>query len=333
MVTNRYDVDGEAEPISPGDGWWAAVMSDELGNGARADRSGWTGSPSTGIWDARRANEPPSADWKTVQEFYESDQTLELKVVGHNRGGLLVAISTLRGFVPASHLITYPARAGEEERKNYLARWVDQTLVLKVIELDPARGRIVLSERAALAGPGRRRQLLNGLEPGSVLKGTITNLTHFGAFVDLGGVEGLIHVSEVSWGRVDHPEDVLSLGQEVTVYVLSVDRDHARVALSLRRLQPDPWATVQDRYTIGQVVEGTITNVVDFGAFACIEQGLEGLIHVSELAEGNFMHPRNVVHEGEVVSARILSIDGSHRRLGLSLRQAEGSDYQVTPIH
>ena len=161
---------------------------------------------------------------------------------------------------------------------------------------------------------------MNTLDSGSVVHGSITNLCDFGAFVDLGGLEGLIHISELSWGRVGHPTDMLQRGQEIDAYVLSVDRENARIALSLKRLFPDPWKTVGERYSIGQMVSGTITNVVDFGAFACIEEGLEGLIHVSELAEGHFLHPRNVVAEGQLVQARILSIDSEARRLGLSLR-------------
>jgi small subunit ribosomal protein S1 len=151
----------------------------------------------------------------------------------------------------------------------------------------------------------------------------VTNLCSFGAFVDLGGLEGLVHVSELSWGRVNHPSDILDKNQPVDVYVLNVNRDRGRVGLSIKRLQPDPWQSVEDHYHTGQTVEGVITHVVDFGAFARIEDGLEGLIHVSELAEGNFVHPRNVVQEGETVVARILNIDSERRRIGLSIRQAK----------
>lgn len=151
----------------------------------------------------------------------------------------------------------------------------------------------------------------------------MTNLCSFGAFVDLGGLEGLIHVSELSWGRVEHPGDALEKNQPVEVYVLNIDRDRGRVGLSIKRLQPDPWQSVEDRYQIGQTVESTITHVTDFGAFARVEQGLEGLIHISELAEGNFLHPRNIVQEGDTVTARILNIDSERRRMGLSLRQVK----------
>jgi small subunit ribosomal protein S1 len=150
----------------------------------------------------------------------------------------------------------------------------------------------------------------------------VTNLCSFGAFVDLGGIEGLVHVSELSWGRVEHPSDVLETGQEVEAYVLNIDHERGRVGLSIKRLKPDPWQAVEERYRVGQIIEGTVTHVVDFGAFTRVEEGLEGLIHVSELAEGNFFHPRNVVREGDVVHVRILNIDSERRRMGLSLRQA-----------
>jgi small subunit ribosomal protein S1 len=164
-------------------------------------------------------------------------------------------------------------------------------------------------------------RLLAELCEGDIKRGRVTNLCSFGAFVDLGGIEGLIHVSEMSWGRVGHPSDVLRIGDEVEVYVINVNREEKKIGLSLKRLQPDPWATVEERYQVGQLVQGTITNVVSFGAFARIEEGVEGLIHISELAEGNFLHPRNVVKEGDVVTARILNIDSANHRLGLSLRR------------
>ena len=168
---------------------------------------------------------------------------------------------------------------------------------------------------------------------GAARRGYVTNVCAFGAFVDLGGLEGLIHISEISWGRVSHPGDVLKTGDPVEVYVISVDRAAKRVALSLKRLRPDPWATVAERYSVGQLVKGTVTNVVNFGAFVRLEEGLEGLIHVSELAEGQFLHPRNVVSEGDAVVARVLSIDGAQRRLALSLRRvAEEHSSVVVPV-
>lgn len=260
------------------------------------------------------------ADWLEIQQITTSDHAIVLNVIGYNRGGLLVEWRTLRGFVPASQLINFPTTTNNVIRRNALIERVGQTLTLRVIELSAEKNRLILSERAAQAEPGERADILNRLKPGDTISGQITNLCDFGAFVDLGGLEGLIHISELSWGRVGHPANMLERGQVVDVYVLAVDRENARVALSIKRLRPDPWKLVGEKYKIGEIVEGQITNVVDFGAFACIEEGLEGLIHVSELAEGHFLHPRNVVSEGQVVRARILSIDGHARRLGLSLR-------------
>lgn len=259
-------------------------------------------------------------DWEELARLMSADETILLPVVSYNRGGLLVEWRSLRGFVPASQLLNFPSTSNSAVRRSALARYVGHTLRLRIIELNAEQNRLILSERAAQVAAGERAQLLSHLAPGDCVTGHVTNLCNFGAFIDLGGLEGLIHISELSWGRVSHPADMLKRGQEVKAYVLNVDRENGRIALSLKRLHPDPWATVAERYKIGQLVTGTITNVVDFGAFACIEEGLEGLIHVSELAEGHFLHPRNVVTEGQLVQARILSIDSQARRLGLSLR-------------
>jgi small subunit ribosomal protein S1 len=245
---------------------------------------------------------------------------LSLKVVGYNRGGLLVEWRSLRGFVPASQLVSFPETQFERERRSALIERVGEVLQLRVIELDQEKNRLIFSQRAAQVAPGTREYVLAHLTRGEIVSGAVTNLCEFGAFVDLGGVEGLVHISELSWGRVGHPTDLLTRGEEVRAIVLDIDSRQGRVALSIKRLTPDPWLTVHERYQVGEIVEGRITNVVDFGAFACIEIGLEGLIHFSELAEGHFLHPRNVVAEGETVRARILSIDGDARRLGLSLR-------------
>jgi len=255
----------------------------------------------------------------------ENGDILELEVTGYNRGGLLVTLGGLRGFVPASQLLKPPRQADEEGRMAELASRVGEVLSLKIIELDRDRNRLILSERAANTEETQAEKLLAEICEGDIRRGRVTNLCSFGAFVDLGGIEGLIHISELSWGRVAHPSDVLKSGEEVEVYVLNVDRERRRIGLSLRRLKPDPWSTVEERYHVGQIVQGVITNVVSFGAFARLEEGLEGLIHISELAEGNFLHPRNVVKEGDVVTARIIHIDGKKHRLGLSLRQVNNN--------
>jgi small subunit ribosomal protein S1 len=248
---------------------------------------------------------------------------VELPVIGFNRGGLLVEARSLRGFVPVSHLLDFEGGVPEQDRQGRLAAYVGSRLCLKVIEHDTGRGRLVLSQRAAQSGPGQRLSLLTSLLPGDVVSGIVTNITRFGVFVDLGGVEGLIHVSELSWGRVRHPQDVVACGQQLRVKVLSVERQHCRVALSLKELLPDPWQKIAEQHAVGDLVEGVITNVVRFGAFVGLPEGLEGLIHISELGEGSLLHPRNAVREGERVRARIIHLDPASRRLGLSLRQVQ----------
>jgi small subunit ribosomal protein S1 len=258
--------------------------------------------------------------WAEMRRCFDAGEVLELEVVGHNRGGILVDCERLQGFVPASQLVGFKHTSGED-RSTQLSELVGQRLRLKIIELDQDWNRLILSERAAESGAGSPKEILDQLRPGEVCDGWITNLCPFGAFVDLGGVEGLIHISELSWGRVESPHEVLSTGNKVQVYVLNVDRERHRVGLSLKRLRPNPWSSVEENYQVGQLVAGRVTNVVDFGAFVRIEEGLEGLIHVSELAEGSFLHPRNVVQEGEEVTVRIIRIDSHNHRLGLSIRQ------------
>lgn len=323
------------QPVPPplDEGYWVALLQEGefAQNAVEPEQDGfgdqWDG------YGAQPLDEIPlscddctTTDWEVVRQTHEADEAVTLPVIGCNRGGLLVSWNSLRGFVPASQLVDAPATDDGFSRRDELADHVGQQLRLRVIELNPTQNRLILSERAAQVKAGTRASVLSTLKVGDTCTGRVTNLCDFGAFIDLGGVEGLIHISELSWGRVGHPKDLLRRGQDVRVYVMDVDQDHGRVALSLKRLQPDPWETVEARYKIGQVVEGVITNVVDFGAFACIEDGLEGLIHVSELAEGHFLHPRNVVREGQTVNARILNIDGTARRLGLSLRQSDNGN-------
>jgi len=315
-------------PLPPDEGYWEALLKE-----GEIVAEGGTPRQKDGPWDdfeldgqtdllsQVNAHNGSQADWEQVQQVFDSDTTVELRVIGHNRGGLLVEWNSLRGFIPASQLVDFPVMADPRNRREALADRIGQTINLRVIELDRIQNRLILSERAAQVQPGTRANVLHQIKPGDTCEGQVTNLCDFGVFVDLGGLEGLIHISELSWGRVGHPRDILSRGDTVKVYVMNVDQGQGRVALSLKRLRPDPWQTVETRYQVGQIVEGLITNVVDFGAFACIEEGLEGLIHVSELAEGHFLHPRNVVREGDTVKAKILNIDGRARRLGLSLRR------------
>ena len=259
--------------------------------------------------------------WKDAEETFRNGQAVEGIVTGWNRGGLLVRWNHLQGFVPASQLKQVPSLEDDSSRDEQLARWVGEDLTLNIIELDRSRNRLVFSERATMWGPKEGERLLAEIAPGETRAGYVSNLCGFGAFVDLGGIDGLIHLSELSWGRVGHPREVLAIGQEVQVYVMSVDKSNRRIALSLKRLQPDPWTIVSEKYHLGQLVPATITNVVNFGAFAQIEDGLEGLVHISELSETRIAHPAEVVRPGDQVQVRILRIDSVNHRLGLSMCQ------------
>jgi small subunit ribosomal protein S1 len=283
------------------------------------------------VLGADRNGAAPAEDWLWARRLYEADEPIELPVIGHNRGGLLVQAQSLRGFVPVSHLLEIAPGLGEADRARAMAAMLGRPLRLKVIEYDPERGRLVLSERAAQAAAGRRTELLEGLRPAQRVRGTITNLTAFGAFVDLGGIEGLIHVSELSWGRVRHPADVVHCGEVVEAVVLSVDPEQGRIALSRKSLEPDPWQTAEERFHPGDRVEGIVTNVVKFGAFVGLGKGLEGLIHVSELGEGPLMDPRNAVREGERVQARVVRVDAAARRIALSLRDLDDGLLEESP--
>ena len=262
-------------------------------------------------------------DWRRAEKLLEEDGIFEGTVSGCNKGGLLVYFGRIRGFVPASQVAGLSRRSRHQSRMDMLAKMEGQELVLKVIEVDRQRRRLILSERAASREwrEKRKEELLNELQEGDIRMGSVRNLCDFGAFVDLGGADGLIHISELSWRRVKHAREVLGVGDEVEVYVLRVDRERKRIGLSLKRLKPDPWHLTEEKYEVGQAVKGVITNVTDFGAFARIEDGIEGLIHVSELSEGDFS-PQDLVREGEEVYLKILSIDADRQRMGLSLKQA-----------
>ena len=306
------------EPLD--EAWWSALLAEEerYAGGRGAQR----GEESGELHDNHSAMVTRSGgvDWAQVEQLFERDETISLTVTGFNRGGLLVEGQGIHGFLPISHLVQVSSEVLEEEREEILAEYVGRSLYLKVIECEPSRGRVVFSERAALASAGRRIELLNELKPGDCTRGVVTNITDFGIFVDLGGVEGLVHVSEISWGRVRHPSDAARLGQEVTAYVINVDQERGRIALSLKRLCNNPWEYAEEHYQPGQVVDAVVTSVVNFGAFARLEEGLDGLIHVTEMGqEGEQINPIDLLSEGQPVKVRILHIDAGRQRLGLSL--------------
>jgi small subunit ribosomal protein S1 len=245
----------------------------------------------------------------------------------------VVKVGRLRGFIPASQVL--PQEPGEEKLpvEQRLKRRVGQKIWARIIEVDPEANRLILSEREAQKELQKRQkeELLARLEPGMRVKGRVISLTDFGAFVDLGGVDGLIHISELSWRRVRHPRDVLSVGQEVEVEVIGVDRERKRVALSRKRVEPDPWQEAISHLREGQLVEVVITRLMNFGAFAALKEfpEVEGLIHISELAEHRVNHPKEVVREGEELVVRLIRIDAENRRLALSLRRVASPEYAM----
>ncbi len=272
-------------------------------------------------------------DWRKAEELFESQEMFSGDAAGYNKGGLIVRVGKVRGFVPASQLASARLRQPRDDKSSEPA-WeslVGETLQLKVIEIDRSRNRLILSERAAIREwrKAQKEKLLEELSEGEVRTGEVISLADFGAFVDLGGADGLIHLSELSWKRVNHPREVLKVGDEVEVYVINVDQERRRIGLSLKRLQPDPWTLVEDKYQVNQLVEGSITKLVKFGAFARLakDEEIEGLIHISELSEGHIAHPREVVEEGQVVTLRIIRIDADRRRMGLSLKRVDQAEY------
>lgn len=320
---NNQHIAGEV----PDEAWWAAILAEENTRITGLHRQAESSTRSE-----FKPTLPPLAsktgvvNWSHAQSLYTQDETVWLCVVGQNRGGLLVEGDGLYGFVPVSHLVQLSPEMDESEGtlSSILTGYMGRKLKLKVIECDQQRGRIVFSERAALAGPGRRNILLNELDQGAIVSGVITNITDFGVFVDLGGLEGLIHVSELSWGRVRHPEDAVVLGTEIQAYVIGVDKSRSRVALSIKRLRPNPWESAEAHYHPGQIVDAEITCIVPYGAFARLEDGLDGLIHITEMAHmsaiGDATPSQNFLHEGQQVKVRILHVDSLRQRLGLSLK-------------
>jgi predicted RNA-binding protein with RPS1 domain len=273
--------------------------------------------------------------WRVAEELYKHGETLKAKVTDYIQGGLMVDVSGVRGFVPISQLLNFTgeevAAGGDNpEAEAKLQNMVGKGLHLKIIEINQERKRLILSEHLAFQEwrQRRREELLDELKPGEVHRGVVSNLANFGAFVDLRGAEGLIHIDQLAWSRVEHPSEVLKVGQEVEVQVLSVDREKKKIALSLNRADVNPWATVEQRYTPGQVVTGIITKIAPFGAFARIEDGVEGLIHLSELMPG--MDPKTGLREGQSVQLRILRFDAERHRLALSMRQVDEPDPVVT---
>jgi small subunit ribosomal protein S1 len=259
--------------------------------------------------------------WRVLQQRYEEGEAFEAEVTGSNKGGLLVNVEGVHAFVPLSQVVGVRP---DQEGEGGLSSVVGKQLRLKVIEINRRRNRVILSERAALQEwrSQQKDRLLAELKEGEIRKGRVSSVRSFGVFIDLGGADGLAHLSEVSWDRNRTPEDMYRIGDEVDVYVMKVDPETKKIALSLRRAQPQAWDDIVDKYQVGRVVPGMVTKLVTFGAFARIEGPVEGLIHVSELVDRRIQHPKEVVREGDLLPLKIVRIERDRHRLGLSLREA-----------
>jgi small subunit ribosomal protein S1 len=269
--------------------------------------------------------------WRAMQERFDAGEIVEARVIDHNKGGLIVDLG-VRGFVPISQIVDFPRRPRDEQPRDAaqeiaekLQPFVGRTLRLKILEVNRKANRLILSEKVALYEERRekRDELFSSLETGQRVTGVVRSIAPFGVFVDLGGIDGLVHKSELSWNKVNNPETAYQIGDEVEAEVIDINHERGRISLSIRRLQPDPWQESVAKYKIGDVIEGTVTKLVNFGAFVRVEEGLEGLIHISELSHQRVAHPGDVVQEGQQVKLRIISLDSERHRLGLSLKQAE----------
>jgi small subunit ribosomal protein S1 len=261
--------------------------------------------------------------WRVLEKAMDNNETCKGVITGSNRGGAVVESEGVQGFVPLSQLVG-PARelyvpGGEPPKEGFIGMEVE----FKIIELNRRRNRAIFSERAALQAwkQIQKMRLVQELTEGEIRKGRVAGISNFGAFVDLGGADGLIHISELSWEPVKSPDEIVTVGEEIDVFVLRVDRENLKIALSLRRLQPEPWDEIETKFSVGQTVTGTVTKLANFGAFARIDRGIEGLIHISELAHQVIKHPRDVVNEGDELQLKIIRIEPERRRLGLSLKQ------------
>jgi small subunit ribosomal protein S1 len=275
-----------------------------------------------------RAREEVS--WTRTEELLTSKEVYHSSIVGYNKGGLIVPVGGLRGFVPSSQIsLSRRASLSGETPDQRWSKMIGQEIDVVVIEVDRERRRLILSERAASTETREtlKERVIEELKEGEIRTGRVTSLADFGAFVNINGADGLVHLSEISWDRIQHPGEVLKVGQEVKVKVISIDREKKRIGLSIRQLLEDPWTQKSTRFTVGQLIEATITRLTKFGAFARLEDDLEGLIHISEISEKRIEHPKEVLHEGEQVTLRIIKIDPENHRIGLSLRRVESMAY------
>lgn len=273
-------------------------------------------------------------DWEAALAQMESGKLYTGEVVAANKGGLIVPYGDLRGFVPASHIPNVPRNLDDDARVQHLSGFVGQSLTVKIIEVNPQRRRLVLSQREAqrMAREQAKTELLESLNEGDIVRGRVSSLRDFGAFIDLGGADGLVHVSEMAWRRIRHPNELLQVGMEVEVYVLQLDHEGNRIGLSLKRLHPNPWVEVEENCQVGQLVEGTITRVVSFGAFVELDNGIEALLHLSEMDDPPPHVPEEVVTPGERIVAKVINLEPQRQRMGLSLKELTDEERNVVSV-
>jgi small subunit ribosomal protein S1 len=275
-----------------------------------------------------RAREEES--WKKAEDLLASKKTFESKITGYNKGGLIVDLDTIRGFIPASQisLSRRAAMSGDTPEQRW-SKMIDEPVKVCVIEVDRERRRLIISERAASTETREtlKERVIDNLNEGDIRTGRVTSLADFGAFINISGADGLVHLSEISWDHIKHPNEALEIGQEVKVKVISVDKEKKRIGLSIRQTQEDPWADRVAKYQVGQLVEGTITRLTKFGAFAKLDDEIEGLIHISEISEKRIEHAKEVLKEGEKVTLRVIKIDPANHRIGLSVRRVDSMAY------
>jgi small subunit ribosomal protein S1 len=318
QVENLRMDDFPGVPVEPDESWWTSVLMDE----PQIEEQMADIEPCD--LDEKCLNQTDQivtpVNWEKIKSLYKNDEIISLDVVNFNQGGVLVENGDVKGFVPASHLIDLPVNISDEDREFYLTSYLDRKISLKVIECEPKKERVVFSERAALAGAGQRKELLQSLTEGDIVSGTVTNITSFGVFVDLGGVEGLIHISELSWGRVQHPSMILRIGEYVDTMVIEIFEKQGRIALSLKRLEMNPWDSLSTKLSPGDIVDAEISSIEKYGAFARLNEGIEGLIHVSSMIiPEDCKKIDDFLFEGLPVQVGIISIDPDKRRLGLKL--------------
>jgi small subunit ribosomal protein S1 len=270
-----------------------------------------------------------SLGWEIVEKIQATNEPLDGLVEGYNKGGLIVLVNGLRGFVPSSQLSASRRSVMQSESPDKWGKMIGETISVKIIEIDRARRRLILSEKAANPESKQsvKERLLEDIKEGQIYTGRVTSIADFGAFVNINGADGLVHLSEITWDRISNPSEILEVGQEVKVKVINIDKEKKRIGLSIRALLGDPWADKASTFKVGQLVEGKITRLTKFGAFAKLDGDIEGLIYISELSENRINHPKEVVKEGDTLTLRVIKIDEEQKRIGLSLRKVDSGAF------